>query len=65
MSLAEIMTGTEALTPAEQKELAAFLTVLRMKGNGEWDGATGGVANENREGWVTLEQSKRKPAEAP
>jgi len=63
MSLAEIMTETEALTPAEQKELAAFLTVLRMKGSGEWAGATGGLDNENREGWITLEQAKRKLAE--
>jgi hypothetical protein len=65
MSLAELKNESASLTPSEQKELAAFLAVLRMKQSGEWDEATdSGVAPE-RQGWITLEDAKRQLTENP
>ena len=60
MSLAELKKESAALRPEEQRELAAFLAVARMKQTGEWDEATSGSATTEREGWVTLEEAKRQ-----
>lgn len=57
MSLAEIMAETKTLAPSEQKEFAAFLTVLRMKSSGDWEQA---IVEEKREGWVSLEEGVRQ-----
>jgi hypothetical protein len=60
MSLAEIKKETAALTPEEQRELAAFLTVIRMNQTGEWSEATGMRDAPDREGWVSLDEAKRR-----
>jgi hypothetical protein len=65
MSLAELKNETAALTPSEQKELAAFLAVLRMKQSGEWDEATVSEAAPERQGWISLEDAKRQLMENP
>jgi len=60
MSLAELKKETAALQPEEQRELAAFLAVIRMKQSGEWDEATAKVVLPEREGWVSLNDAKRQ-----
>ena len=60
MSLAEIKKETAALRPEEQRELAAFLTVIRMNQCGEWSEATAEQELPNREGWVSLDEAKRR-----
>jgi hypothetical protein len=60
MSLAELKRESAALRPEEQRELAAFLAVVRMKQSGEWDDATTGPALPEREGWVSLDEAKRQ-----
>ncbi|MCX6875570.1 MAG: hypothetical protein NTW21_17450 [Verrucomicrobia bacterium] len=40
MSLAEPKNESAALRPEEQRELAAFLAIIRMQQSGEWDAAT-------------------------
>jgi len=60
MSLAELKKETAALQPEEQRELAAFLAVLRMKHSGEWDKATMPPDLPEREGWVSLDEAKRQ-----
>lgn len=65
MSLAELKTETAALTPAEQKELAAFLAVLRMKQSSEWDEAVATGSTPDHQGWISLEDAKRQLMENP
>ena len=60
MSLAELKKESEALRPEEQRELAAFLAVARMKQSGEWDEAVTSSAMPEREGWVSLDEAKRQ-----
>jgi hypothetical protein len=60
MSLAEIKKETAALRPEEQRELAAFLTVIRMNQTGEWSEATASRDTPGREGWVSLDEAKRQ-----
>jgi hypothetical protein len=60
MSLAEIKKQTAALRPEEQRELAAFLTVIRMNQTGEWSEATEMRDLSDREGWVSLDEAKRQ-----
>lgn len=61
MSLAELKTESAALKPDEQRELAAFLTVLRMKQSGAWDEAT----QDNPGAWVSFEEAKRQLEDRP
>ncbi len=63
MSLAELKTETAALSPTEQKELAAFLAVLRMKQSGEWGEAVTSGESQDRRGWISLEDAKRQLSE--
>lgn len=65
MSLAELKKESAALSPEEQRELAAFLSVIRMKQTGEWDVATTNPALSEREGWVTLDEAKRQLGTKP
>lgn len=65
MSLAELKKESAALNPEEQRELAAFLAVVRMKQTGEWEEATGEAEPPEREGWVTLEEAKRQLGTKP
>jgi hypothetical protein len=58
MSLAELKKESAALRPEEQRELAAFLAVIRMKQSGEWDEATATPDSPEREGWVSLSEVK-------
>lgn len=60
MSLTEIKKETAGLRPEEQLELAAFLTVIRMNQTGEWSEATGMGDESDREGWVSLDEAKRR-----
>jgi hypothetical protein len=60
MSLAEIKKETATLRPEEQRELAAFLTVIRMNQSGEWSEATASREAPDREGWVSLDEAKRQ-----
>ncbi len=65
MSLAEIMAEVEVLEASDQKKLAAFLTVLRMKKTGEWEDAEAKLNSGSREGWVSAEEVKRQLAFEP
>jgi len=38
MSLAEIQAQAAALSAEDRRKLATFLTILRMKETGEWEG---------------------------
>lgn len=58
MSLAEIKKESATLPPEEQRELAAFLTVIRMNQSGEWDEATAPQEETDREGWISLAEAK-------
>ena len=60
MSLAELMNESAALRPDEQRKLAAFLAVIRMKQNGEWDEATLKPESQDHQGWVSLDEAKRQ-----
>ena len=60
MSLAELKKESAALRPEEQRELAAFLAVIRMKQSGEWDEAIASAEASPRDGWVSLEEAKRQ-----
>jgi len=60
MSLADLKQESAALSPEEQKELAAFLAVLRMQQSGEWEDAAAGVEETDSESWMTLEDAKRR-----
>lgn len=64
MSLAELKKESAALQPDEQRELAAFLTVLRMKQSGEWSEATTETPDP-RQGWVSLADAKRQLDQKP
>jgi hypothetical protein len=65
MSLAELIRESAALRPEEQRELAAFLAVVRMKQTGEWDEATTKPALPEREGWISLDEAKRQLGTIP
>ena len=60
MFLAELKRESAALRPEEQRELAAFLAVARMKQSGEWDEATIEPTLPEREGWASLDEAKRQ-----
>lgn len=60
MSLADLKKESVALRPEEQRELAAFLAVIRMKQSGEWDEATARTDFPEREGWVSLDEAKHQ-----
>lgn len=60
MSLAELKNESAALCPEEQRELAAFLAVIRMRQSGEWDAATAVREAPDRQGWVSLDEAKRQ-----
>jgi hypothetical protein len=60
MSLAEIKKETATLRPEEQRELAAFLTVIRMNQSSEWTEATASHESSDREGWISLDEAKRR-----
>jgi len=49
----------------EQRELAAFLAMVRMKQSGEWDDATTKPDLPEREGWVSLDEAKRQLGTLP
>jgi hypothetical protein len=59
MSLKELQALAAALNTDERRELAAFLTVLRMKETGEWDRALSD-GTEDRTGWISLDEAKRR-----
>jgi hypothetical protein len=63
MSLAELISETATLSPAEQKELTAFLAILRMKQSGEWDEAVTDGESQDRRGWISLNDVKRQLAQ--
>lgn len=65
MSLAEIKRESAALRPEEQRELAAFLTAIRMNQSGEWSEATEMRDAPDREGWISLVEAKRRLEEKP
>lgn len=65
MSLAELKRESAALRPEEQRELAAFLAVVRMKQCGEWGEATATQASPERAGWVSLDEAKRQLGTIP
>jgi hypothetical protein len=60
MSLAELKDESAALRPEEQRELAAFLAVIRMQQSGEWDEATAELKRPDHQGWVSLDEAKRQ-----
>lgn len=60
MSLAELKSESAALRPEEQRELAAFLAVIRMRQSGEWDETTAEPERTDHQGWVSLEEAKRQ-----
>jgi len=60
MSLAELKTESAALRPEEQRELAAFLAVIRMQQSGEWDEVTAKQETSDHQGWVSLDEAKRQ-----
>lgn len=60
MSLAELKNESATLRAEEQKELAAFLAVIRMKQSGEWNDATAKLEAPNHQGWVSLDDAKRQ-----
>lgn len=60
MSLAELKNESAALRPEEQRELAAFLAVLRMRQSGEWEAATAEREMPDRQGWISLGEAKRQ-----
>jgi hypothetical protein len=60
MSLAELKKESAALRPEEQRELAAFLAVIRMRQDGEWDAATAEPEGCDRQGWISLDEAKRQ-----
>jgi DNA primase catalytic subunit len=59
MTLPEVQAAVVALTEDERRNLAAFLTTLRMKETGEWAQATR-PEPADRHGWVSLEEAKRR-----
>lgn len=65
MSLAELKKETAALQPEEQRELAAFLAVIRMQQSGDWDEATARTDLPEREGWVSLSDATRQLGAQP
>jgi hypothetical protein len=60
MSLAELKNESAALRPEEQRELAAFLAVIRMRQSGEWDEATAEQNRPGHQGWISLDEAKRQ-----
>ncbi|MEI6819842.1 MAG: hypothetical protein WCL19_09600 [Verrucomicrobiota bacterium] len=58
MSLAELKNESATLRAEEQRELAAFLAVIRMKQSGEWNDATSKPEAPNHQGWVSLDDAK-------
>ena len=60
MSLAELKNESANLRTEEQRELAAFLAVIRMKQSGEWSDATTKPEAPNHHGWVSLDDAKRQ-----
>jgi hypothetical protein len=60
MSLAELKNESATLRAEEQRELAAFLAVIRMKQSGEWNDATAKPEAPNHQGWVSLDDAKRQ-----
>jgi hypothetical protein len=65
MSLAELKKESAALRPEEQRELAAFLVMVRMKQSGEWNEAGDAPTAPEREGWVSLDEAKRQLGAKP
>ena len=59
MTLSEVQKEVVALSAEERRNLAAFLTTLRMKESGEWEQATWPEASD-RTGWVSLDQAKQR-----
>jgi len=60
MSLVELKNESAALRPEEQRELAAFLTAIRMRQSGEWDEATAEQGRADHQGWISLGEAKRQ-----
>lgn len=58
MTLDELQREAAKLDADEQRKLAGFLTVLRMKQSGEWQAA--GQAAEAAEDWIPLEEARRR-----
>ena len=59
MSLSELQKHAAALNPNERRQLAAFLTQLRMKETCAWEGAMEAEAIP-RSRWISLEEAKRR-----
>ena len=59
MTLNEMQKEAGALSAEERRQLAAFLTALRMKETGEWAQATQPTATE-RNGWVSLDEARQR-----
>jgi hypothetical protein len=59
VSLSEIQAQAAALSVEDRRKLAAYLVMLRMKEAGEWDQAVR-EDSPDREGWVSLEDAKRR-----
>ena len=58
-SLNEVKDQAASLNAEERRQLAAFLTALRMKETDEWEQVTT-IKEEGREGWVSLDTAKRR-----
>jgi hypothetical protein len=59
MTLQEVQKQASALSADERRQLAAFLTALRMKETGEWPPASNPTAQE-RDGWVSLDEAAKR-----
>jgi hypothetical protein len=59
MTLSELQREATALSIEERRKLAAFLAALRMKESGDWT-ENPQPAGEDRKGWVSLEDAKRR-----
>ena len=59
MTFDELQKEAVALSAEERRKLAALLTTLRMKETVEWEEATQ-PETEDRRGWVSLEEAKRR-----
>jgi hypothetical protein len=59
VSLSEIQAQAAALSVEDRRKLAAYLVMLRMKEAGDWDRAVRENAPDH-EGWVSLEDAKRR-----
>ncbi len=64
MSLDELKKECAALSTEEQRELATFLTILRMKQSGGWNEATVSQRSKDTDPthWIPPDESERRLA---